>query len=253
MLKELFKNDANTRVYESYKSDCKNPFPPLFFYHLNRTGGMAVYYSLHCASLSLRTLKKAGDQSFQDIRFSDYSGSDYFVGRLDSPIENMPFFIMPSLQNSPVFFIATHQPYGFHKYLDRNYHFMTILRDPFDRILSIYLRKCMHEKRKPSHEEFKTLYTQSDGSRNGMVRTLAGNENKFNSDTERVKFVIDNLRKVFHTFTISKNIDTLISRYLSIYQLPNVIMNMPNQSPHEQRGLFERFRDDIYALNQEDL
>ncbi|MEO1615693.1 MAG: sulfotransferase family 2 domain-containing protein [Planctomycetota bacterium] len=127
---------------------------------------------------------KAGGNSFLDFlvpNFQDESRFDVSAGlRYVERLEELA--ALPKEELRKLGFIYGHLPFGVHESLPQMFHYITVLRDPIDRILSHYY--FVKEQRKhPLHEAVVSQkmsvadYVQSGLSgelNNGMVRLICG-------------------------------------------------------------------------------
>lgn len=109
----------------------------LIFVHIPKTAGTAITTELQ---------KKYGVEhiyTYRPLGISPYV-SDVHSGRWNSnkeilSFENEPFFIEELIENQEkIKCVVGHIPYGVHRYLSKKCKYFTIIRDPVERIWSLY-------------------------------------------------------------------------------------------------------------------
>ena len=91
-------------------------------------------------------IPKAAGSTFKKILNRNYSRNSIiqFTGK-KSEIEN--FLLLPEQRKKAINVIEGHMTYGFHKFIPKPYKYLTFLRDPVERVVSLYY----FIKRRPAH------------------------------------------------------------------------------------------------------
>lgn len=208
--------------------------PRLIFYHVPKTGGLSFYHALDLALYALShliTLRNPGFHGFKSER-------------IDTPER------MQLIEN--LWFVATHLPYGWHlKYKTVPlYNPITILRDPFERLLSSYTYACMRRSNKPTVAEFLD-YSKLQENQNTMVRFFVGAELDRQLDAEKAVRILE---RDFLTYGTTNNITTLIEGLLNYANLPNVMIEGKVNFTHSEYKLeASGLRPQIESLNKADM
>lgn len=191
-------------------------FDPIILYlHIPKAGGSTtsdlIYDQLHTHNEYVEE-----DGSFCSGIFYYPSG---FVKDLDSSLSNR---IQRVLRRSDLRAVVGHFCFGIHRYLLRSWAYVTLLRNPLDRVISLYyFQKLVEEKwgklegikmrKGMSLEEFvaEPLYKEVD---NGQTRRISGLDPEIGRcmrfTLERAK---ENLRQQFSVVGVTERFDeTLI-------------------------------------------
>lgn len=110
----------------------------LIFLHIPKTAGSSLGHAIH----------------------RQYEHSSIFFINGNNPEHSIEKFVsLPDDQRSRFLCISGHIPFGLHEYIPRNVVYSTILRDPVDRILSLY----HHVLRETSHYMYETVISKKMG------------------------------------------------------------------------------------------
>jgi hypothetical protein len=204
--------------------------PRLMFYHIPKTGGMFVYHCLGTALLGQSKLIEAANPGFPGIKY----------GRVDV-VEDLK-------QVDQLWMIATHLPYGWH--LDYKFQppfqLFTLVRDPFDRVLSNYTYNCMRSSKQPTLEEFWDFAALRENC-NTMVR-------HFCDGRTDVSQALGILQRDFLAFDTAEHIAEMIEGLLNYANLPNVMVQGKINYTLDQYRLDAavQVRSEVESLNRAD-
>ena len=172
----------------------KTPAPTAIFLHIPKTAGSTMTGILNRL----------------------YAGQNRYSIIADSQVDALK--ALPEAERAQIDLLQGHFPYGIHKYLPRSGVYFTILREPVDRIISLYYYlprdpgNYLYEKvvlGKLSLEEF-VQRDLTPATRNFQTAALAGMErwedfHTINEDTlERAKY---NLRNKIAAFGLTERFD----------------------------------------------
>jgi|GEM_PF-2218341 len=239
MIKELLAENRNDILcVESQVVDEPITDKGLFFYHIPKTGGLTFYYALRFAFEMKNHLKGGGLLTSRIER--DLPDRRLYLH------EKEPFQPPMNLRESPWGFIATHEPFGLHDLFSRNFFLTTIVRDPVSRVASEYTYSCMRADTMPNESDFEK-YFRAEENREVGVRQLSGRMGVIVEDA--LETAISNLEDHFHSFISIDRIQGLLEVYLSLFGLPNVIMENANRTLPRFQMDSSKFSDEIETLN----
>ncbi|NIB43232.1 hypothetical protein HBA55_26730 [Pseudomaricurvus alkylphenolicus] len=209
----------------SQSKHSEDPSKPLFFYHLQKTGGISFANPL---TMTFNSIKEGQTLALRIETLEDLH-----------KIKGHPFHFVTSPRLA----------YGAHKILERDYHLTAFFRHPYSRVKSHYTYTCMRAQEKPSDEGFEAFFRNPENCNliskrlhpQAMETTLCDSQS-----------VIENLQQNFHSYADFTLVNELLAVYLSLYKLPNVLAERVNKTLPEFRYDGEKYRDEILALNEED-
>lgn len=204
--------------------------PRLMFYHVPKTGGQYLFTSLSCALLIQSKLATAVNPSFPGFESH----------RIDTPD-------VRDRINS-LWLVGTHLPYGWHVAYPTTppFQLFTLLRDPFDRVLSDYTYNCMRNAKRPSLEEFRDFAALPEHC-NAMVRHFC------NGDPDAAQ-AIAILQRDFLAYDTNAHIPEMLEGLLTYANLPNVMIGgRINYTFDEYRLDASALRPQFEALNRADM
>jgi len=208
--------------------------PRLMFYHLPKTGGSYVYNSLSGALLLLSQIIAANNPRFPGFKYD----------RIDKP-EAKEWI-------KHLWLVATHLPYGWHfDYQPQPpFQLFTLVRDPFERVLSDYTYTCMRKGKRTSKEEF-LEFAALEENRNIMVRHFCGGDPASPLDVAGVMRILE---RDFLAYDTTEHIPELIEGLLNHANLPNVmVQGRINYTLDEYKLDASDLRPRIEAENRADL
>ncbi len=188
--------------HDNYSSDTGGDSPVTLYLHIPKTGGTTLNKHLY-RHLCAKTHDVAEQGYF-------HSGIYYYPqGFFVKPNSQMPANIRRALARDDLRAVLGHFRFGLHRYLSRPWTYVTLLRDPVDRIISLYCHlNIAHEK---SLEEFVSdpPYREFD---NDQTRRISGIDAQIGHCTglmlEKAK---DNLGRYFSVVgTMERFDETLI-------------------------------------------
>jgi hypothetical protein len=207
--------------------------PRLMFYHIPKTGGLYVYNALGSAILLMSQLTKASHPQFPGFE----------VGRIDSPEERDRI--------NALWLVGTHLPYGWHLdyKLATPFQLFTLVRDPFERVLSNYTYNCMRSEKKPAVAEFLEFAALPENC-DTMVRHFCGGTQDSQLDVAHAR---DILERDFLAYDTIEHIPDMIEGLLTYANLPNVMVGGKiNFTMNEYKLDAAELRPQIEALNRAD-
>ena len=167
--------------------------------------------------------------------------------------------------------VAGHFPFGIHRFLTRPFTYITLLRDPIDRVISLYYHERKYDHNHAIHKalqsdgvglgEFVTKlgYTQAN---NGQCRMIAGEEPRFGGCERRLLDTAKaNLRNHFAVVGLTERFDESVDlltrklRWRSSGQrgLPSFSPQLVNKDRPPKESLSPQVRDMIARHNELDL
>jgi hypothetical protein len=207
--------------------------PRLMFYHIPKTGGLYVYNALGSALLLLSQLTKASHPHFPGFE----------VGRIDAR-EDMA-------RVNSLWLVGTHLPYGWHLdyKLATPFQLFTLVRDPFERVLSNYTYNCMRSDKKPQAAEFLEFAALPE-SCDTMVRHFCGGTQDSRLD---VAHAVGILERDFLAYDTIEHIPDMVEGLLTYANLPNVMVGGKiNFTMSEYKLDAAELRPQVEALNRAD-
>jgi hypothetical protein len=208
--------------------------PRLMFYHIPKTGGLYVYNALGSALLLLSQLTKASHPQFPGFE----------VGRIDSP-EDMA-------RINSLWLVGTHLPYGWHLdyKLATPFQLFTLVRDPFERVLSNYTYNCMRSEKRPVVAEFLAFAALPENC-DTMVRHFCGGAPDSQLDVTRALGILE---RDFLAYDTIEHIPDMIEGLLTYANLPNVMVGGKiNFTMSEYKLDAMELRPQVEALNRADV
>jgi hypothetical protein len=237
MLEDLFTDTERTLCVDSRINGPTEPYAPLFFYHVPKTGGLSFYVALRSA------ISFAG-------KYEDRLGAlvtDATIHRIDEAVPHRRLF------QASYALIASHHAFGFHRKFRQSFRLTTIVRDPLGRVRSEYTYTSMRRQQPVTASGFQTCF-RAEETINRAVKQLAGHSRLDQpAPPDLYLRAIDHLEHHFHSYVTHHTISRLISFYLSLYRLPNVVMERINTTSPAYRLDASPWRDEIETLNQQDL
>ncbi len=223
----LTKIDA--QFYKSYMGHRQANIKPVFFYHVKKTGGMSINYSLLSAQLingKLPPLRQV------------------YSYKYDNVAEQQRLLQEPLTSTSMV---MSHLNFGAHAAFKETFDLVTLLRDPFKRVLSNYTYSCMRKQQKPSLGGFETYFNAPEHI-NVMNRQLSPVMAEIDAET-----TFAHLQSEFTYFGTTLDINLFIEYFISRFQLPNVLMPRMNETIPKYRLNAAAFQEQVLELNKEDV
>lgn len=207
--------------------------PRLMFYHIPKTGGLYVYNALGSALMLLSNLTKASHPSFPGFE----------VARIDAREE------MERVKSLSL--VGTHLPYGWHLDYKTNppFQLFTLLRDPFERVLSNYTYNCMRGDKKPQAAEFLEFAARSENC-DTMVRHFCGGAPDSRLDVAQAVGILEH---DFLAYDTVEHIPEMVEGLLTYANLPNVMIGgRINYTMAEYKLDAAELRPQVEALNRAD-
>lgn len=174
--------------------------PVLLFLHIPKAAGttLSEYLSGQCSGPILET---------QDDLFK---GGIYYgaFGFLKDPEELLPAYVIPYLGRADLRAVFGHFSFGIHSQVQRPWHYVTMLRNPVDRVLSLYY--FLNAGGANPIEDFFTNPTLRELD-NDQTRRIAGVEPPFGQCTQNhLDMAKQNLREHFAMVGLAERFDASI-------------------------------------------
>lgn len=204
--------------------------PRLMFYHIPKTGGLYLFNSLASALLIQSRLATSVNPRFPGFESH----------RIDSQEERERI--------NSLWLVGTHLPYGWH--LEHNpkppFELFTLVRDPFDRVLSDYTYNCMRSSKRPSLDEFRDFAALPEHC-NAMVR-------HFCNGSPDAAQAIAILQRDFLAYDTNAHIPEMLEGLLTYANLPNLMIGgRINYTFDEYKLDASELRPQFEALNRADM
>ncbi|MCW5699161.1 MAG: hypothetical protein KIT00_04910 [Rhodospirillales bacterium] len=163
-------------------------------------------------------------------------------GRIDFETDD------PRVFNGRYAVVGSHHSFPFHRRFATDFKLVTVLRDPYRRIVSAYSYGCMRAKRAPALDAFVAFF-RDPNNQNIATKTFASDTAAPQPDADAA---FEILHRHFWLFGVTEHIDAIASGYLSHCGFPNVLMERLNSTRPEYRIDATAFEDEIRALNRAD-
>jgi hypothetical protein len=217
------------RAAESGEIDLRR----IFLYHVPKTGG-TTFFSAISAAFSLL---------FHIVRQQSPGAALPDVARFDDPaLANLPRVAKDHV------FAASHLPYPFHAKFPHPFSLMTILRDPYRRVLSSYTYACMRKGKSPSQAEF-AIFIRRPENIAVQVKQLIGRQPQEAVTIEDGARAVELLQGKFSFYGTTDHIAALTSAILQWNCLPNVLIDHLNKTEQHYRFDGQALEDEVRALN----
>ena len=142
--------------------------------------------------------------------------------------------------------------FGIHRKFFQKFRLVTIIRDAFGRVRSNYTYDSMRRQEPVSNEIFCSYFRQ-EVNINRSTKQLAGQIGFQNPATPGLlERAILNLEHKFDAFVTHNEIKDLVSNCLSLYKLPNVVMDRINVTLPKYAIDASKYESEILQLNNLD-
>jgi len=204
-----------------------------YIYHLPKTGATTVYSSL----------RSSFETHFKILQNGIPNYIPPHIERIDDAraLEVERFPLTSAL-------IASHHPYGFHKKFTQSFKLITVLRDPYRRVLSSYTYDCMRRGVLPNTEGFIAFF-RSEENRNMMTKQLSGLARPNVASSKDLQKAIDHLKQEFFIYGTTQHISKIISTLLKMNKMPNIICDHLNKTEDKYLMDGKEFEQEIRELN----
>jgi hypothetical protein len=174
-------------------------FQTVIFLHVPKTGGSTLRWII---------AKQTRSRGIYRIEAPDHN----YQKRIDE------FKTLPDLRKQKIEWLVGHMGFGLHEYLPQPSTYITLLREPIDRVLSFY--DYAHLKARPNDNTDVKEFILRGGSKqvnNGQTRMLASLYGDYPDDVafgrcsdEMLKIAKQNLREHFVGFGLTEQFDASI-------------------------------------------
>ncbi len=223
-LKSLFDSNLEKNGYEaefipSFQQSKNRPYSAVMFHHVKKCAGMGVFMALK-----------------ECIRFSLAGMGKYYTGRLDddaiwsTAIDELSGMTNEIDHQRYRLFVASHIA-GDYYYDLKDVNRFTILRSPFDRVVSKYKYDSMRNNFDISEKGF-FQYIEKYENRYDYLQALVPEHERCNVDN-----VISYLERDFFAYFDIDRTSEFLSSFCSIYGLPNIVMGKQNSSKAAEGAL----------------
>lgn len=202
---------------------------PLFFYHIPKTGGITFRTALTAA---------LGFVHERDPTRNIEPPGPYFA--INDPSDQKDFLNKYSA-------VFAWERFGFHNKFIDEFNFVTVLREPFSRVVSRFRYLCFMGEMTLSTAAFEEFF-RAPPQQNHQTKLLAGCGDFVQVNDDHLSSAIENLEGFFAFATI-ENLNTLMENLLSAYDLPNVLGKKLNVSSPATHFDWEPYREENLALN----
>ncbi|ATC95522.1 sulfotransferase family 2 domain-containing protein [Pseudoalteromonas tunicata] len=226
---------VDASFYRSYADLNELDDKATFFYHIPKTGGLSLYYALYLSSIGQNKLPL----NLNHTEVVKYDEAEFFEQIKALPCNKKTFY-------------ASHFSFPEHEKFDPAMNLMTIVREPFKRIVSSFTYYCMRHQKVPNIIDFVAFY-KDEANQNVMSKQLFAKVPEHCNSSEFGQTVFDHLQQHFTYFASTEHITLFIEYYLSKLKLSNVLMPRMNETSAEYLFDASAVLDEVLALNQADL
>ncbi|WP_299443058.1 hypothetical protein [uncultured Rhodospira sp.] len=190
---------------------------PYFYYHIPKSGGMTIRWSVGWGFEALKKLCSAESRQLLSSILCDRVDDRSILQRADGCV------------SQKCIFLASHLPFGVHRKFTQSFRLVTVLREPWSRAQSNYFYKKMRASEQASKAEFDAFLAQVENC-NVMTKQLGGILPEQSIGQDVFERACQNLLDRFHAFGVEQDIPSIISDILKTNCCPNVISERINRT-----------------------
>lgn len=214
---------------------------PLFFYHLEKNGGMGVHMALLAAHHMTR-LTAGGDGIYVRFHASDDAAGDHITTIRENPIQSVAYVGKVGIRT-----------YGLHQEFDHPWRLMTLLRDPVDRLVSFYYYQIRRGARPgPASADGFMAFASEPVNLNYQCKMLSalGTDAECD-DKDAHDEALANLAG-FDWVGRTRDMEEILLGVWSTYGFCPFLSQRLHRNPHK-KDTFEHLHDDVRELNRFDM
>ena len=243
------------------KSNTPNADRLPLFLHIPKTGGTTLKNCIYH--------QYKADEYYESEEGCLVDGIYYYPGGFHKePHAAIPAQVIQALKRYDIRAVVGHFSFGMHTYVKRPWTYVTLLRNPVDRVISLYYSCCAYhirgDKSTQPHEivssdisiEDFVLHSSCREADNDQTRRISGLEPEFGacslSTLDKAK---DNLRRYFSVVGVTEYFDEtviLIKRTLGWARAPYYLPSLVNKDRPATAGLPQKSINTILEHNELD-
>ena len=265
--------------------------PVCLFQHIPKTGGSTLASCLYAACAAWEGPRAAtsdgGGTGEEAVLEQFYRDGVFFypIGFFKDPPDHVPAYLPVACERSGLAAVTGHFAFGIHRFISRSVSYVTLVRDPVERVLSLYHHLAGLQILKPSvsltdfvrgpepeawnadlvkwhpspppHGEEALRHWSRTLVDNDQTRRLAGREPEFGQcDADLLAAAQDNLSRHFRLAGVTERFDealVLLKMALSWEHVPAYVPKLVNHSRPRAASVPRSVRDLIAERNQLDM